>query len=295
MARLGATLAEVDPAERRMIVGVTLPTRGYASAIAVAAHVLRRNQLDPMEPSDADSHFEMLRSLPAGTPVRFLKGGKSHRGRMLGIVTSQGAECVKIETRGMKQTLPREIAINVRPAGDAADANGALMARTIVIPPLVSAFADGPAATAYVTQSRIDCVIAGVLTAMTADLTALEFSADARPDDRGCLQELARVSGVPGASSSHRSLLVAAGTSEEDVQPGSPRLVVFDGGKAYVRLGHLWTSSHHLVAIDRSLPSAEPGAEALNLAYFERVGEPDLGLGECPPSMELIAFEASRA
>jgi hypothetical protein len=295
MARLGATLAEVDPAERRMIVGVTLPTRGYASAIAVAAHVLRRNQLDPMEPSDADSHFEMLRSLPAGTPIRFLKGGKSHLGRMLGIVVSQDAECVKIETRGMRQTLPRGIAMSVRPTQDAADADRALIARAIVIPPLVSAFAAGPAAAAYVTQSRIDCAIVGVLTAMTADLIALEFRADTREDDRGCLQELARVSGVRGASSSHRSLLVPAAANEEDVPTGSPRLVVFDGGKAYVRFGHLWTSSHQLVVIDRSLPSAEPGAEALNLAYFERAGEPDLGVGECPPSMELISFQASRA
>ena len=34
MAGLGARLAEIDPAERRVIAGVTLPSRGYAAALA---------------------------------------------------------------------------------------------------------------------------------------------------------------------------------------------------------------------------------------------------------------------
>src|SRR4051812_19186395 len=78
MAGLGDALAKIDPQERRLVVGVTLPARGYAAALATAAHVIRRNQLDPMEPSDADLHFEILRAQPEGTPVRLLQGGRVH-------------------------------------------------------------------------------------------------------------------------------------------------------------------------------------------------------------------------
>ena len=125
--------------------------------------------------------------------------------------------------------------------------------------------------------------------------TAAEFSAAETAEVRGCLQDLARASGVAGASSGSRSVLLAAGADEEDLPGDVPRLVVFDGVRGYARLGHAWTKSHHLVLIDRSQPSAEPAAEALNFAYFERVGEDDLAAIDCPPSLELMSFEALRA
>jgi hypothetical protein len=292
MARLGAALAEVDPAQRRLIIGVTLPTRGYAASIAAAAHVLRCNQLDPIEPSDADLHFEILRALPDDTPIKLLQGGRLHDGRLLGTEWRDGHELLKVSTRRMTRYLPKQLALKVRLLESGRAASGDLRSRRIDVAPLLAGFVEGQQAAAFATQSRVDCVIAGTLTMTTADLTAPEFTTDSDPESRGCLQDLARVSGVAGASSGSRSVLVAAGASTEDLPAETPRIVVFDGGRAYVRLGHAWTSSHHLVVIDRSLPSAEPAAEALNFAYFERSGEDDLSASACPPSMELMSFEA---
>jgi hypothetical protein len=293
MARLGATLAEIDPAERRLVVGVTLPTRAYAAALAAAAHVLRRDQLAPMEPSDADAHFELLRALPEGTAVKLVQGGKVHDGRLLGIEVRDGTEFLMVAgRRGMTRLLPKNVALSVRPADKPAAENGDLRSRRIAIPPLLAAFVDAPHAANYATQTRLDCVIAGTLTMATADLTAEEFTADSAPDSCGCLQDLARVRGVAGASSASRAHLVAGGASEEDLPGEVPWMVVFDGGRSYARLGHAWTASHHLVVIDRSQVSAEGAAEALNFAYFERSGECELTRLPCPSSMELLAFEA---
>ena len=72
MVSLGQALAEADPGERRFVIGVTLPTRGFAAALAVCAYVVRRNALDPMEPSDEDLHFDELRALPEGTAIKLL-------------------------------------------------------------------------------------------------------------------------------------------------------------------------------------------------------------------------------
>lgn len=294
IAGLGAALAEIDPSDQRLVVGVTLPTRGYAAAIAAAAHVLRRNQLDPMEPSDADVHFELLRTLPRGTPIKLLQGGRVHDGRLVGIEVREGTERVEITTRGMARFLPRQIALNVRPADSVTTTTGDLRSRRIDVPPLLAGFVDGQQAAAYATQSRLDCLIAGTLTLTTTDLTSREFATESDPGSHGCLQDLARVSGVAGASSASRSLLVAAGATEEVLPTQTPRLIVFDGGRAYLRLGHCWGGSHHLVVIDRSHPSAEPAAEALNSAYYARVDECELSAAECPPSMELLSFEAAR-
>jgi hypothetical protein len=294
MARLGAELAEVDPAEQRIVVGVTLPTRGYAAAIASAAHVLRRNQLDPPDPSDADLHFEELRALPVGTPIKFMRGGRLRDGRLLGTEMREGKELLKISTRGMTELLPKQIALNVRPA-DSTGQDGDLRSRRIDLPPLLTAFVgpqDGPS---YVTQSRLDCIIVGILTSVTTDLTAAEFGVGSAPGISGRLQDLVRARGVAGAATGSRTVLVPAGADEEELPEERPWLVVFDGGRGYIRLGHLWTSSHQMVIIDRSAPPAEPAAEALNFAYFERTGEVDLGIAEIPLSMELVAFEGSRS
>src|SRR5205814_1876300 len=115
----------------------------------------------------------------------------------------------------------------------------------IEVPPLLAGFVEGQQAAAYATQSRVDCVIAGTLTMTTADLTVPEFTTDLEPGSCGCLQDLARVTGVAGASAGSRALLVASGASEEDLPAEAPRIVVFDGGRAYVRLGHAWPRSHH--------------------------------------------------
>ena len=298
MARVGVALAETDPGSRRIVVGVALPTRGFAAALAAASYVLRRNQLDPIEPSDADAHFAALRQLAEGTPIKLMQGGRLHDGRLLGVEVREGAELLKVETRGMTRFLPRTLALDVRPAHGIARETD-LRSRKIDVPPLLAGLVERRDAHAYATQSRIDTVLVGTLTALTADLTAAEFSVAGQPKSVGCLQDLVRARDVAGAASGHRSALVAAGADEDtpdeddsgEVRPG---LVVFDGGRGYERLGHKWRGSLHLIVIDRSQPSAGAAAEALNLAYFERIDEHDLRVGECPASMEFTAFEASR-
>jgi hypothetical protein len=290
IAHAGAELAEINPAQQRIIVGVTVPTRGYASAIAAAAHVLRRNQLNPLDPSDADLHFEQLRELPAGTAIKLRQGGRLHDGLLLGTEVREGNELLKVSTRGMTRLLPKQIALNVR-AADGTKQDGHLRSRRIEIPPLLTAFLDQQDAASYATNSRVDCIIVGTLTSITTDLMEPGFGAGSDPSVHGCLQDLVRARGVAGAATGSRTALVPAGADEDELTEHKPWLVIFDGGRGYTRLGHLWTRSHHLVVIDRSAPSAEPAAEAFNFAYFERSGEVDFGTAEVPPSIELLAFE----
>ena len=267
MAELGDALARIDPRRRRIVVGVTVPARGYAAPLAAAAHVLRRNQLDPMEPSDAELHFEVLRAQPVDTPIKLIQGGRVHDGRLLGVEEREGIELLMISTRGMKRYLPKAVALSVSVA-DNTKVGTELRARRITVPPLLGAFLSDKEAAAFMTQTRLDCVIAGTLTQTVADLGDRTFTTDSGTRTPGSLQELARAAGAPGTASASRSALVAGGASEEELPDMTPHLVVFDGGRAYVRLSHAWPASHHLVVIDRSLASAEPAAEAPQSRVF---------------------------
>lgn len=294
MTRIGADLAEVDPTQQPLVVGVTLPARGFAAALSAAAHVLRRNELDPVEPDDPDAHFDDLCALPEGTAIKFMLGGRLHEGRLLGRVERDGKEFLKIKTRGVDRFLPKKVALDVQMPDVARDSGQDLRSRRIDVPPLLAGLVDGPTADAYASRSRVDCILVGTLTALTADLTAREFVVAESRSDVGCLQDLVRAQDVAGAAAGSRSALVAGGTDEADLPSLEPHLVVFDGGRGYTRLGHRWPSSHHLVVLDRSSAQAEPAAEALNFAYFERAGDHNLGGRGIPPSMELLAFEARR-
>lgn len=291
MTRIGSSLAQIDPGHRRIVVGVTVPARGFAAALAAAALVLRRNQLDPVEPDDAEIHFELLRAQPPGTPVKLLQGGRLHDGRLRGVEERDGAELLAVSTRKMMRYLPKAVALNVRISDSAVIAGSDMRSRRIDVRPLLAGFLAGQAAGAYATQSRLDCILAGTVTQLVADLTTAEFTTDGSAHEPGCLQDLARANGAPGAASSSRSALVAAGVSEDELPPETPHAVIFDGGRAYTRLGHAWEESHHLVIIDRSQAAADGAAEALNLAYFERVSDAGLEGIECPPSMEITSFE----
>ncbi|MCA9647469.1 MAG: hypothetical protein KC492_42560 [Myxococcales bacterium] len=296
MVSLGQALAEADPGERRFVIGVTLPTRGFAAALAVCAYVVRRNALDPMEPSDEDLHFDELRALPEGTAIKLLHDdGRLHDGRLVGIEIRDGRELLKVSTRNMIRYLPKQLALGVKVADENAAKKTELRSRRVDVPPLVAGLMEPRSAAAFVTNSRVDCLLTGTLTAATADLVAEEFVTDERPGEPGCLQALARVEGVAGASAGSRCTMVAAGASNDDLPGEDAGLVVFDGGRGYVRLAHEWPDAHHLVVLDASAPSAEPAAEVLNLSYFERIGECELARHDCPPSMELIGFEAVAA
>ena len=69
-------------------------------------------------------------------------------------------------------------------------------------------------------------------------------------------------------------------------------MVVFDGGRAYLRWRHLWPVARQLVIIDRSQPSADEAAYELSTAFAERTAECPLFTDvRIPAGIEAVSLE----
>src|SRR5262245_40212130 len=72
LVALGRHCVDHSVPHRRLVVGVSLPTRPFAAAFAALGVAVAAYQ-DP-EKGDPRDHFGWLASLPLGTPIRFRRG-----------------------------------------------------------------------------------------------------------------------------------------------------------------------------------------------------------------------------
>ena len=298
MAHVGRGLAEAEL--RRVIVALSVPARDFAAVFAAAAAVLRRDELEPMAPNDLDEHVRALRATPLGAPVKYL-GPKDrvHDGRWAGIQRSGagGEEMLCLElARGETRKLRLNRALAIHLTGENS-ARGKLRAKVVAVAPLLRATrGDAPAIT-MVTTARCDILIVGTLTLLEQELTNERLFVSDQRDDRceGVLQNLVRAHGLSDARRFFRSVLVASSSGPSAEQRAlHPHLVIYDGGRAFIRWRHLWDDANKLVILDRSSSSAEEAGDELAGAFGYRSADARVldGLA-VPAGVEAIAFEAA--
>lgn len=291
MAQLGHLLAEADG--RRLTAGLTVPARGFAAALAAAAAVVCRDVIHPLAPDDLEEHLATLRTTPPRTPIKYHAKDKIHDGLWLGIESVAGSEMLSFETRRMNRKLPLRCALHIRLTGEVAS-DTQLQAKRVQVPPILRNVLGDSAALTYLTTTRPDCLIVGTQHSLEEELMAETFYAANEGDSSGGgLQELVRARELPGARRYYRTVIVPSTSGPApDLREANPHVVVFDGGRPYLRWRHLWPGARHLVLIDRSVTSAEEAASELSMAYIERAGdEPLFDSLEIPPGVEAIAFE----
>jgi hypothetical protein len=295
-AKLGESLAgEPNDAAHTLVVGITLPVRAFAAALVCAGYVTARNVLDPIAPGGGDEYFESLCAQPPGVAVAYTQGDLVHTGQFLGTEMRFGERHLVIEgKRGMQILLPRARAHLVRLTD--ASASGNPQTRRIDVPPLLSAFQPREDAVAFMTTSRTDVAVVGSIAAISDDLTFTGFGPPKAPAAATSseLQQLVRARGVAAPATGRRVTLVTAHGDSVNEAGDEPRLVVFDGGRAFLRGAGLWPESNRVVLVDRSGPASEPAAELLNSMFVERTGESDALSVEVPASLEGVAFQAAK-
>src|SRR4051794_34482682 len=75
---LGAFVAAQPKSETRWIVGVAVPTRAFAAALAAVGAIYQRTVLSKNSES-CEEHFRHLCALPSGTPVTYLRERRNRR------------------------------------------------------------------------------------------------------------------------------------------------------------------------------------------------------------------------
>jgi hypothetical protein len=97
LVALGRFSVEHTLGDRRMVIGVSLPTRAFGAALA-GLGVAQAAYPDP-EKRDPREHFEYLRNLAAGTPIRFRNGRYLHCASLLGVEVRGGVDYLAHQCR----------------------------------------------------------------------------------------------------------------------------------------------------------------------------------------------------
>jgi len=291
---LGAFVAAQPKSETRAIVGVAIPTRAYAAALAAVGVVY--HQTRTRNDSSAESHFHRLCELQRGTGVTYLQGTRSLDGVLLGCTDQFGERRLIVQTRNpraggdthyvaardaIKIQLPAEADTIVSPQDLPERQTGRLVAPVC---PFTRCFLGEDAVKDFALRSRLDCLIVGRLSLLRQEILETIFrsflSGDNLPDSadethEGALVDILRVGKFMSEGKAYRSDAVAANSSglSEAAYHAVPHVAVFDGPAGFSKWRHCWRASHLIVLLDGTESGFDEAARIVNAEHSNRVDD----------------------
>lgn len=285
----GRHAVEHEAPGRRLVIGISLPTRSYAAAFAalgVAAAAYK-----DAEKQDPREHFDRLVSLPPGTPIRLRRGRFLYFARLVGSELVGGVERL-IYQDDSKCSLPWDRCLEVQPLepGEEFVRRRPLAANAAFVEEVL-----GLDALSHASHTSLDCLIVGVKDALRSEVMEQQFFATATQQAQpGVLNDLLRCDAYELNANDHDRTTVISGVVDDipdRLRSMRPPAVVFDGPTGFLRLRSRWRSSPWIVLLDRTSPSALAASDAFNQELAMSVDDADLSaLGEVPDAFEVRAF-----
>lgn len=287
LVRLGRHVALHQVSGRRLVVGLTLPTRDFAAAF-VALGVAAATYKDP-EARDPRINFERIASLPRGTSIRFRRGRFLYAGTLQGTKMINGVDHLQYldgqtlcslpwhKCNHVEVLEPSKSFVRRRPLAPNAD----FVSRALGVDPL-----------SHASMTSLDCLIIGVKEFLRSDVVEEPFEVASSKGNRcrGSLNDLLRCDAFEANANDHdRTAVLASSTDEvpERLLQAVPPVVVFDGSQGFVRLRNYWLRSSWIVLLDRTAPGVAAGADVFNQERSLSLEDADLGVLGVPPA----AFE----
>lgn len=293
LVALGRFSVEHTVPTRRLVVGVSLPTRAFAAAFT-ALGVAGAAYEDP-EKRDAREHFGWLATLPAGTAIRFRRDRFLWCARLLGVEIYRGVEHLTYQDQskcylpwdkcgGVEPLDPTERFVRRRPLAP----NASFVESALSVDPL-----------AHAAHTSLDCLVVGVKEALRPEVLTQEFvvGPSAGPATAGVLNDLLRCDAYELNANDHdHTTVISAFTDDipELLKTQTPPAVVFDGPAGYLRLRSRWRRSPSILLLDRTASSATAAGDAFNQELAHSVEDADLSvLGDPPQEFEIRGFYES--
>lgn len=292
LIKLGLYLVSFQIPNRRLVVGISMPTRSFGAAFA-ALGVSHAAYLDPGE-RNPEENFARFASMPSGTAIRFPRGRMLYHGSLIGTEKLGGVEHLTYyDSDGLKCYLrwdrcgaielvkPEEHFIRPRLLAYNAD----FVAAVLGVDPF-----------AHASYTCLDCLIVGTKDALRNEVLTQKFVShrDETLQVEGSLNDLLRCDVFERNANDHdRTTFVSAFEDHvhERVLRERPPAVIFDGPKGFLRLRSYWRRSPWLVLLDRTSRSAVDAADAFNQEFAQSLGDADLSaIGEPPSQFEVCGY-----
>jgi len=268
------------------VVALAVPSRGFAASLVGTGAVLAAVPIQSESPDDPDAYFEMLATLPAGTPVTLREGVRKKRGILLGVRNHNGAPVLRVQVEhsrggGLTHALPPSLSLRVQPLAKdltAGDLPKSQKGRKVVRrTDLLESLLPGLSAFEYAQRSQMHCVIVGNARLLRSDIAKTEIGAR-RPRRHairsGYFQDILRVRRFLPPSTDYKcEVLPVLKDSTEDEEVRQAPLVLFDGAEGYLRWRHIWPQADWLVMLDRTARSFDDGVAGLVQEWTRRADD----------------------
>lgn len=277
----------------RLVVGVSVPARAYAAALAAAGAVAALYRY--WSPDDMASHFEKLSRLPAGTYVTYRDGNYVKCGTLDGIDEMYGDLWVRISDGAYRRRWDRCGEIHPLGRGEPPFPGKKRLSEAGEFVRSAVGVSGGD----YAMCSSVDCLLVGPKADLLEELTGERFAATkttgkGKPPT-GTLQDILRCRAVGGAAASlYRSDILAAYAADRPKRLASckPAALILDGASAYLRWRADFPDSPVLAIFDRSAAGSEAASYAFAADRARSVRDLDIPLSHSIPSgVEILAFE----
>lgn len=289
LAALGRFAVTHETPGRRLVVGVSVPTRSFAAAFC-ALGVTSAAYVDP-EKRDPRAHFNWLAALPPKTALRYRHGTHLHCGELVGVALRSGDEYLAISGGYLRRW---DMCGDIQPLEPGEEF---IRRRTLSAnPDFVAACMPGVDPLVHACYTSLDCLIVGVKDALRREILDQQFLApvSGSPAHMGVLNDLLRCDAFEANANDHDRTSVLSAFADEvpaRLLSSRPPAVVFDGGPGFLRLRSHWRASPWIVVVDRSLASAQAAGDAFNQELAMSIDDADVSsAGEAPAGLEVRAY-----
>lgn len=302
--KLGAVVATAGSPEKRLVVGVSVPTRAYAACLTAAGTVIARAAIPVSALAGVEEHFNKLCRLEIGTPLVYRKGNRKFKAIFAGVTDFNNETRIKVQTGSkeggnLTELLNKDMSLAVSVAAieevklPKKQAGQKIIRRKSFLDNIL-----GKVDTCeFALSSRLESVISGPVAGIRREVieTRLAVRVPGKGFEEGTFQDLLRVRRFLTEDKAFRTEVYPANGKELPVikNTDSPTVAIFDGALGFLKWRNNWQKSNWIILLNRTEHNFREAAEILNQEFIKnRLGNcPQLNIPPIPPGIELIVYE----
>lgn len=303
-ASLGSFIGEKEKQKTkpgtRTVLGITVPTRAFASSFLATGIVLARAA--SLGKKNVKNYFKQLCTLKKGTKVLLKDGNRIKCGIFEGIDKVGNQPAIRVNLRDKLNTTHLIIPKRALDVTIAPDQNISISDRQVgrlvnTNREFIACLLKNVTPAEFIASSCLECAIIGNIKWLQYEIENTVFALN-KPGGRvikGTLQDVLRVRRFLNNSPNFKTDIwpatrsLAEGIDKEE----NPVVIVFDGATSFLRWKDYYRDSNCVVLLDRTEPSYREAVEEFNNEYIQnRSGDAiKLNLESFPPGIELCAYK----
>lgn len=294
---MGSYVANYSEADKRLVVGIALPSRAFAASLLATGIVYTKANLK--KNGEIENYFNSLKSLPIGRRLYYKDGLKKKIGYFSGTTYEyDGKERIIIladdQTNLYEKKLPLQAfnEVSVVPDKDIAVAKRQKGSTIVSAEDFLEAILKDANICRFALHTNLDCEIIGQINCLKQEIMETPFAVLRKKGfKKGFLKDILRVRKFLTAGGGYRSNVFSTnkdpGEEKQEIAP----VAIFDGARSFINWRDYWKKANWVVILDRTEIEFQMAARQINDNFTLRQTQSLSPPFSPPPGTELFIYE----